>query len=86
LNAVLWYVLWLAIAGLMSWIVIAMFVHDIGRLSRREPLRIPFIGWANPGDTTYPLAIMELFGPYLTLGAAVVFFAGFSVYLAAFAG
>ena len=64
----------------------AMFVHDMDRVNRREPLRIPFIGWAQPGDTTYPLAVVELFGPYVTLCAAIVFFAGFSVYLAAFAG
>lgn len=82
----IWYVLWLTIAGLLSWIVIAMFMHDMGRLSRREPLRIPFIGWAQPGDTTYPLAVIELFGPYVTLCGAIVFFAGLSVYLAAFAG
>ena len=86
LNPVLWYFLWLAIAGLLSWMVMAMFMHDMARLNRREPLRIPFIGWAQPGDTTYPLAVVELFGPYVTLGAAVAFFAGFSVYLAAFTG
>ncbi|HEX5279159.1 MAG TPA: hypothetical protein VFW28_03680 [Micropepsaceae bacterium] len=86
MDPMLWYGLWLAISGLLSWIVFAMFRTDMARLSRREPLRIPFIGWAQPGDTTYPLAIVELFGPYVTLCAAVVFFAGFSVYLAAFTG
>lgn len=83
---VLWYVLWLAVAVLLSWIVIAMFIHDMGRISRQEPLRIPFIGWAQPGDATYPLAVVELFGPYVTLCAAIVFFTGLSVYLAAFTG
>jgi len=86
LYPVLWYVLWLAVAALLSWIVIAMFMYDMGRINRREPLRIPFIGWAQPGDTTYPLAVVELFGPYVTLCAAIVFFAGFSVYLTAFTG
>jgi hypothetical protein len=86
LNLVLWYVLWLAFAVALLCVVLAMFVHDLGRLSRREPLRIPFIGDAHPGDLTYPLAVMELFGPYLTLAAAVTFFLGFSAYLAIFTG
>ena len=86
MSPVLWYLVWLTVAVLLSCVVAAMFVHDMGRLSRREPLRIPFVGWAQPGDMTYPLAIVELFGPYVTLCGAIVFFAGFSVYLAAFTG
>ncbi len=82
----LWYSLWFALAIALFGVVIAMFIQDIERLSRREPLRIPFIGVAHPGDLTYPLAVMELFGPYLTLGAAITFFLGFSVYLAIFTG
>lgn len=82
----LWYLLWLAFAIALLGVVAAMFLHDMGRLSRREPLRIPFIGEAHPGDLTYPLAVMELFGPYLTLVAAVTLFLGFSAYLAIFAG
>jgi len=81
-----WYGLWFAIAVALLGVVVAMFIQDMGRLSRREPLRIPFIGEARPGDLTYPLAVMELFGPYLTLGTAITFFLGFSIYLAVFAG
>ena len=84
MNPVLWYGLWFAISATLLCVVVAMFIHDMGRLSRREPLRIPFIGWAHPGDLTYPLAIIELFGPYVTLCAVVAFFAGLSVYIAAF--
>ena len=81
----LWYGVWFILAATMLSVVVAMFIQDMGRLSRREPLRIPFIGDAHPGDLTYPLAVMELFGPYLILCAAVTFFVGFSVYLAVFA-
>lgn len=86
LNPVLWYLVWFVAATLLACVVLAMFIHDMGRLSRREPLRIPFVGWAEPGELTYPLAVVELFGPYVTLCAVIVFFAGFSVYLAAFTG
>ena len=86
MSAVLWYVLWFVVAVALLGVVLAMFVHDVGRLSRREPLKIPFIGEARPGDATYPLAVMELFGPYLTLCTAIAFIVGFSVYVAVFAG
>lgn len=82
----IWYIVWSLIAAAMLWLVGAMFFHDIARLNRREPLRIPFIGWADPGDLTYPLAVLELFGPYVTLGAAITFMMGFSAWLAAFGG
>ncbi len=86
MNPVLWYILWFAIALALLCVVGAMFIQDMGRLQRREPLRIPFMGEAEPGDLTYPLALLELFGPYVTAGAAIVFFAGFALYLTVFAG
>jgi hypothetical protein len=86
LNPVLWYILWFALALALLCVVITMFLQDMARFNRREPLRIPFIGEAHPGDLTYPLALMELFGPYVTLGVAITFFLGLSVYLAVFAG
>ena len=82
----LWYVLWFAMALTLLCVVVAMFIQDMGRFQRRETLRIPFIGEAHPGDLTYPLALMELFGPYVTLGAAISFFLGLSIYLAMFTG
>jgi hypothetical protein len=82
----LFWALWFAIAVALIGVVFAMFKQDMARLSRGEPLRIPFIGEAHPGDLTYPLAVMELFGPYLTLCAAITFFLGLSVYLAVFTG
>jgi hypothetical protein len=86
LNPMLWYILWFALALALLCVVIAMFLQDMARFQRRETLRIPFIGEAHPGDLTYPLALMELFGPYVTLGAAITFFLAFSVYLALFVG
>lgn len=86
MNPMLWYVLWFALALALLCVVVAMFVQDMARFQRRETLRIPFIGEAHPGDLTYPLALMELFSPYVTLGAAVAFFVGLSVYLSMFAG
>ena len=86
MNPVLWYVLWFGIALTLLCVVGAMFIQDMGRLYRREPLRIPFMGDAEPGDLIYPLALMELFGPYVTVAAAIVFFTGFAMYLTIFAG
>lgn len=86
LNPVIWYTLWFALALALLCVVFGMFMQDIARFNRREPLRIPFIGETQPGDLTYPLALMELFGPYVTVGAALTFFLGFSVYLAVFTG
>ena len=86
MNPVLWYVGWFLVAAVLLCVVAAMFMHDMARLHRREPLRIPFIGWADPGDMTYPLAVIELFGPYVTLCAVIAFFLGFSAYIAAFGG
>ena len=85
-HPMVWYSLWFALALALLCVVIAMFMHDMARFQRRETLRIPFIGEAHPGDLTYPLALMELFGPYVTLGVAVTCFLGFSVYLAVFSG
>lgn len=86
MNPVLWYVLWLAIAMTFFFVVGGMFVQDMGRFLRGEPLRIPFVGEAQPGDLTYPLALMELFGPYVTVAAVTAFFVASAVYLTAFAG
>ena len=86
LNPVVWYILWFALALALLCVVFGMFMQDMARFHRREPLRIPFIGETQPGDLTYPLALMELFGPYVTVGVAITFFLGFSVYLAVFTG
>jgi hypothetical protein len=85
-NLVLWYVFWVVLAISLLGVVAKMLMHDLGRISRRETLRIPFIGEARPGDVTYPLALIELFGPYLTLGAAATVLIGFTVYVTMFAG
>ena len=82
----LWYSLWFALALALLSVVFAMFMQDIARFQRREAIRIPFIGEAHPGDLTYPLALLELFGPYVTLGVAITCLLGASVYLAVFSG
>ena len=84
MNQLLWYGSWLVFAAVLLGIVLAMFLQDLKRVSDEEPLRIPFIGEASPGDLTYPLALIELFGPYVTLGAAIAFFFGVGLYLSIF--
>jgi hypothetical protein len=84
MNQLFWYGSWLVLAAVLLGIILAMFVQDLKRVSDEEPLRIPFIGEARPGDLTYPLALIELFGPYVTLCAVVAFFLGAGLYLSIF--
>jgi hypothetical protein len=84
MGQLIWYGSWVGLAAVLLGVVSAMFVQDLKRVSDQEPLRIPFVGEARPGDLTYPLALMELFGPYLALCAAVAFFFGFALYLSIF--
>jgi len=84
MNPLLWYGSWLVLAAVLLGIVLAMFLQDVKRVSNQEPLRIPFIGEAHPDDLTYPLALVELFGPYVTLCAVIAFFFGFGLYLSIF--
>ena len=84
MNQLLWYGSWLVLAAVLLGIILAMFLQDVKRVSDEEPLRIPFIGEARPGDLTYPLAVIELFGPYVTLCVAVAFFFGVGLYLSIF--
>ena len=84
MTPLLWYGSWLVLAAVLLGIVLAMFLQDVKRVSNQEPLRIPFIGEAHPDDLTYPLALVELFCPYVTLCAVIAFFFGFGLYLSIF--
>ncbi len=68
---------WLSSLAIVSILLMVLFIRDVRRLKRREPIKIwPFLGWVEPDSLWYSYAAIKYFWPY-----PVVFFLLFCIAL-----
>lgn len=57
-------IVWPILIVVLNVLVGVMFVRDLGRLRRKEPIKFWFLAPVYPGDALRPLAIVKAFGLY----------------------
>jgi hypothetical protein len=63
---------WLLVAAGLTCVAFTMFLHDLGRLLRREPFNMLFWGEYDSSHPWYPLAVLDFFAPYVLLFVALL--------------
>jgi hypothetical protein len=63
---------WLLLAAGLTCIVLNMFLHDVQRFMRREPLRMLLWGEVDARHPFYLFAVLDFFAPYALLFVALL--------------
>ena len=61
--------------------ITAMFVRNLRRVWRGEPIRSPFVGSIYPGDPAYGLALLKRFALYMILFMVLIFVGSLAIFL-----
>ena len=63
---------WLILIPVLLSIVIWMFIRDLRRVRRREPIKFWFLDEIRPGDMLYDFAVFKIMLPYYGFFAFIV--------------
>jgi hypothetical protein len=79
-----WDIIWLGLVSsipVLFVVLLTMFVRDVRRVRRGEPIKFWFLREIHPGEPLYFIATFHILAPYFTFFSILIFFMGLITYL-----